>query len=111
VSRNLIADLDSAIRSHDVPGAFALAREYMRKHGQPALIDRAAAMLPLILSDSQDKYDAAALKFLSRWCIETGRTIDEAAGLAADLAEPPDAGPHTQAASLRASRLVQRARR
>jgi hypothetical protein len=86
----MLTDLDRALERQDLAAAIELAQKYARRHGQPIPLGTAAEILPLVLRESPSEYDTYALHFLGRWITERARTIDEAADLAAALAELPE---------------------
>ena len=67
----------------------ALAEEVRLERGQPSSLEFAARFLPLIARESPREYDAWALRWLARWASETGSTIEQAAEIAASLADLP----------------------
>jgi hypothetical protein len=70
--------------------AIAYAKELARKRGRPVDLDLALGFLPLVAVQRIDEYDGWTLRWLGRWINEApGSTIDQAAELAAALADLP----------------------
>ena len=87
---NPLAELESALSRGDLRYACTLADELRIERGRPIPLTLAARFLPLIARESPREYDAWALRWLARWAAETGTaTIDQAAELAASLADLP----------------------
>jgi hypothetical protein len=66
-----------------------LAEELRIESGKPIDLGTALRFLPLIASESPREFDAWALRWLARWASETPATIEQAAELAAQLADLP----------------------
>jgi hypothetical protein len=80
-------ELDGAIQRGDLPYAITLADELRIEHGQPIPLDVALRMLPLAVSRAD--YDAWARRWLGRWLAEREPDIEQAAEVAAVLADLP----------------------
>jgi hypothetical protein len=85
-----LKQIEDAVQQGNLREAIELARVFARAHGRPIPLSSAAEILPLVARQSPSEYDAYALDFLERWVKERARTIDEAADLAAALAELPE---------------------
>jgi hypothetical protein len=85
-----VKEIEHAVRSGNLSEAIGLARDFARGHGRPIPLNSAAEILRLIARERPSEYDDYALRFLERWVNEKARTIDEAADLAAALAELPE---------------------
>ena len=69
--------------------AVAIARDIASEHGRPVGLDLALELLPLAASQ-RELYEAWALRWLARWATESPQaTIDQAAEVAAALADLP----------------------
>jgi hypothetical protein len=66
-----------------------LADELRIEHGKPIDLTTALQFLPLIARESPREFDAWALRWLVRWASETPATIEQAAEVAAQLADLP----------------------
>jgi hypothetical protein len=66
-----------------------LAEELRIEHGNPIDLERALRFLPLLARESPREFDASAMRWLVRWVSETPATIEEAAEVAAQLADLP----------------------
>jgi hypothetical protein len=83
------AELDGALERGDLRYAVSLADEVRIERGRPIGLELALRFLPLIARESPSEYDAWALRWLARWLTETAATIDQAAEVAASLADLP----------------------
>jgi hypothetical protein len=88
-------ELEAALARGELGYATALAEELKSDRGRPIPLELAARFLPLIAEQSQTEFDAWAVRWLTRWLLETGApTIagaGEVVGLLAALAEEPGA--------------------
>jgi hypothetical protein len=66
-----------------------LAEELKIERGQPISLELAARFLPLIARESPSEFDAWALRWLARWASESAGSIEQAAEVAAALADLP----------------------
>jgi hypothetical protein len=82
-------ELDGALAREDLRYAMTLAEELRIEHGKPIDLDTALRFLPLIARESPREFDAWALRWLARWASETPATINDAAEIAAQLADLP----------------------
>lgn len=83
-------DLEGAIRRGDLEMAIAIARDFARDRGRPIALDLALELLPLVVVQDLDAYDAWACRWLARWLGEAQQaTIEDAAALAGALADLP----------------------
>lgn len=85
-----LRQIEHAVECENLREAVVVARDYARVHGRPIPLEHASKLLVLIARQSPSEYDGYALRFLERWIDEKARTIDEAADLAAALAELPE---------------------
>jgi hypothetical protein len=84
-------EVKCAIEHENLDEAITAARDFARQRGHPIPLKLAATFLPVIVRQSPSEYDSYALRFFGRWISEgKGRTIDEAADVAAALAELPE---------------------
>jgi hypothetical protein len=85
-----IRDLEGALQRGDLPMARSIAKDIAREHRRPITLELALQFLPLVAAQQLDVYDGWACRWLTRWLNETpAKTIDEAAEVAAALAELP----------------------
>ena len=82
-------ELDGALQRGDLSYAITLAAEVSEDSRRPLDLATALRFLPLIARESPREFDAWALRWLSRWASETPATIDQAAEVAAALADLP----------------------
>jgi hypothetical protein len=82
-------ELDGALQRGDLRYAMTLAEELRIEHGEPIKLETALRFLPLIARESPREFDAWALRWLARWANETPATIEQAAEIAAQLADLP----------------------
>lgn len=98
-------ELDAALERGELGYATALAEELKTDRGRPIPLDTAVRFLPLIAVQSPAEFDAWAIRWLTRWLLETGvPTVARAAevvGLLTGLAEDPTAIEELRALTLR----------
>jgi hypothetical protein len=82
-------ELDGALNRGDLRYAMTLAEELRVERGKPIELETALRFLPLIARESPREFDAWALRWLVRWASETPATIEQAAEVAAQLADLP----------------------
>ena len=82
-------ELEAALGRGELRYAMALAEELRIEQGRPISLDLAARFLPLIARESPSEYEAWALRWLARWATETAGTVEQAAEVAATLADLP----------------------
>lgn len=78
-----------ALERGDLRCAMTLADELRIEHGKPIDLETALLFLALIARDSPREFDAWALRWLVRWASETPATLEQAAEVAAQLADLP----------------------
>jgi hypothetical protein len=84
-----LREFEHAVERRDLPMAVAIATDIARETGRPIGLDFALQLLPLIAA-RRELYDAWALRWLARWVGESpGATIEQAADVAAALADLP----------------------
>ena len=84
-----IREFEHAVRRGDLTMAVAIARDIASEHGRPVGLDLALELLPLAAAQ-RELYEAWALRWLARWATESAQaTIDQAAEVAAALADLP----------------------
>ena len=87
-------ELEGALGRGDLRFAVALAEELRLERGRPIDLETAARFLPLIAKESPREFDAWSVRWLVRWLAETPATIEQAAEVAAALADLPSE-PHS----------------
>ncbi|HEX3511022.1 MAG TPA: hypothetical protein VHT27_07975 [Solirubrobacteraceae bacterium] len=81
------AELEGALDRGDLRHAMSLAEELRIERGRPIDLDTAERFLPLIAAHSPGEYDAWAMRWLTRWLVESGApTVDEVVAIARRLA-------------------------
>ena len=84
------AELAAALDRGNLRFAVTLAEEARVEGGRPIRLEVALRFLPLIATESPGEYDAWALRWLGRWCLESpAASINEAAEVGAALADLP----------------------
>jgi hypothetical protein len=83
------AELDAALERGELRFAVALAEEVRIERGRPIDLETALRFLPLIARESPREFDAWAVRWLARWLTETPARIEQAAEVAASLADLP----------------------
>jgi hypothetical protein len=81
--------LEGALDRGDLRYAMTLAEELRIERGKPISVELAARFLPLIARESPREFDAWALRWLARWATESAGSVDQAAEVAAALADLP----------------------
>jgi hypothetical protein len=81
------AELHGALERGDLRYAITLATEVAER--RPIDLATALRFLPLIIAHRSTEFDAWACRWFMRWLNETGATIEQAAEVAALLAELP----------------------
>jgi len=81
------AELDAALDRGDLRYAISLAEEVRIERGKPIDLETALRFLALIARESPREFDAWAVRWLVRWLTETPATIEQAAEVAASLAD------------------------
>ena len=85
-----LAELPGALDRGELSFAIRLAALGAEDQGRPIDLELALRFLPLVAAQRPDHFDAWALRWLARWLSETsGVTIEQAAGIAAALADLP----------------------
>ena len=98
-----LREFEHAVERCDLGMAIAIAKDVASEHGRPIGLDLALKLLPLAAA-RRELYDAWALRWLSRWVAESpGTTIEQAAEVAAALADLPVEPHEALAAVQRAS--------
>jgi hypothetical protein len=82
-------ELEGGLERGDLRFAVSLAEELRVERGTAIDLETAARFLPLIAKESPREFDAWSLRWLSRWLAETPATIEQAAEVAAALADLP----------------------
>jgi hypothetical protein len=83
-------ELEGAIARGDLTMAVAISKDMAKERGSPIPLDRALELVALAAIREPDAYDAWACRWLARWLSEApGATIDNAADVAAALADLP----------------------
>jgi hypothetical protein len=80
-------ELDGALDRGDLRYAITLAKEVSER--RPIDLDLALRFLPLVAVQQTAEYDAWARRWLIRWLGERPTTIEQAAEVAATLADLP----------------------
>jgi hypothetical protein len=80
-------ELNGAIKRGDLRYATILAEELRIESGRPIPLDQALGMVAL--AAATDDFEAWARRWLARWLTEAQPTMDQAADVAAALAELP----------------------
>jgi hypothetical protein len=84
-----LREFEHAVERRDLAMAVAIARDVASDTGRPIGLDFALQLLPLAAA-RRELYDAWALRWLARWLGESqGGTIEQAADVAAALADLP----------------------
>jgi hypothetical protein len=83
-------ELEGALARGELDMAIAHAKEVADRRGRPIDLGLALGFLPLVVAQRVAEYDGWALRWLGRWIDEAPKaTIDQAAELAASLADLP----------------------
>jgi hypothetical protein len=82
-------ELDGALDRGELGFAMTLAEELRIEHGKPIDLETGLRFLPLVARESPREFDAWGLRWLVRWASETPATIEQAAEVAAQLADLP----------------------
>jgi hypothetical protein len=94
-----LRELEGAIARGELDFALAHAKEVSRERAAPLDLELALGLVALVASQQAHAYDAWALRWLARWLGESeGHTIEQAARVAAALAELPASPDHSLAA-------------
>jgi hypothetical protein len=97
-------ELEGALDRANLHHAIVLAAEVTEDRRGPIDLELALRFLPLVAVEQPEHYDAYALRWLGRWISETpGATIEQAADVAASLADLP-----AEPSSLEAIRQITR---
>jgi hypothetical protein len=81
------AELEGALERGDLRHAMSLAEELRIERGRPIDLATAERFLPLIATQSPAEYDAWAVRWLTRWLVESGApTVDQVVKVAGRLA-------------------------
>jgi hypothetical protein len=84
-----LRDFEHAVEHRDLGLAIAIAKDVASERGRPIGLDLALQLLPLAAAE-RELYEAWALRWLTRWVNESpGATIEQAAEVAAALADLP----------------------
>jgi len=84
------AELEAALERGDLRFAMTLADEVRIERGKPIGLATALRFLPLVAQATPSEFDAYALRWLARWAAEKPATIEQAAEVAASLADLPN---------------------
>ena len=77
-------------RAGELRFAISLAALGAEDQGRPIDLELALRFLPVVIAERPERYDAWACRWLARWLTEApGVTIDQAAEVAASLADLP----------------------
>jgi hypothetical protein len=84
-------ELEAHLSRGELDFALAVARTLARERARPLDLEVTFRFLPLLAVQRPEQFDRWALRWLERWCGELGSraSVDEAAELAAALAEIP----------------------
>jgi hypothetical protein len=95
-----VREFEHAVERGDLTMAVAIARDIASEHGRPVGLDLALELLPLA-AGRRELYEAWALRWLARWASEWPQaSIEQAAEVAAALADLP-VEPHESMAAIR----------
>jgi hypothetical protein len=82
-------ELEAALDRGQLDAAKILALEAAEDRGGPIALETALRFLPLVAEQLPDEFDAWACKWFWRWLSEKRTTIEDAAEVAASLADLP----------------------
>jgi hypothetical protein len=82
-----IKEIEHCITRGELDMAIAISKDARRENGHPIPVKLALELLPLVINQRTDDYDAWARHWLGRWLEQSGATIDKAADVAVALAE------------------------
>jgi hypothetical protein len=83
-----IRELEAAIERRELDIATGIAKDYAREKRRPIPLDAALGLVALVAAEG-GAYDAWACRWLARWLTEEQATIEQAAEVAATLADLP----------------------
>lgn len=93
-----VKEIERALERGDLRMAVAIARDFATERGRPIPLGVALKLLTPVALQSPSEYDAWACRWLMRWLTETpAPTIEQAANVAASLADLPSEPLHAAA--------------